>query len=47
VSVHYEPGDVVVEVTDDGPGRGSNGATVDTVDTGGHGLASMRERVAL
>jgi signal transduction histidine kinase len=44
VSVYYEPGDVVVEVLDDGPGPGGNGSSV---DGGGHGLVGMRERVAL
>jgi signal transduction histidine kinase len=44
VSVRYEPGDVVLEVLDDGAGGGSNGARL---DSGGHGLVGMRERVAL
>jgi signal transduction histidine kinase len=45
VIVRYEPGDVVVEVLDDGAGpNGSNGAEL---DSGGHGLVGMRERVAL
>jgi signal transduction histidine kinase len=45
VTVRYEPGDVVLEVLDDGPGpAGSNGAGL---DGGGHGLVGMRERVAL
>jgi signal transduction histidine kinase len=45
VIVRYEPGDVVLEVLDDGAGpAGSNGAGL---ESGGHGLVGMRERVAL
>jgi signal transduction histidine kinase len=45
VTVRYEPGDVVIEVLDDGAGaNGSNGAPL---DSGGRGLVGMRERVAL
>jgi signal transduction histidine kinase len=44
VIVRYEPGDVVLEVLDDGAGSGPNGAAL---DGGGHGLVGMRERVAL
>ena len=45
VIVRYEPGDVVLEVLDDGAGpAGSNGAGL---EGGGHGLVGMRERVAL
>jgi signal transduction histidine kinase len=44
VIVRYEPGDVVLEVLDDGAGSGPNGAPL---DGGGHGLVGMRERVAL
>ncbi|MGD9573683.1 MAG: sensor histidine kinase [Thermoleophilia bacterium] len=41
VVLRYEPAEVVIEVTDDG--RGFDPAT----DGGGHGLAGMRERVAV
>jgi signal transduction histidine kinase len=44
VIVRYEPGDVVLEVLDNGAGPGSNGAAI---DGGGYGLVGMRERVAL
>jgi signal transduction histidine kinase len=44
VIVRYEPGDVVLEVLDDGAGPNGNGSIV---DSGGHGLVGMRERVAL
>jgi signal transduction histidine kinase len=44
VIVRYEPGDVVLEVLDNGEGPGSNGTPL---DSGGHGLVGMRERVAL
>ena len=42
VGVRYAPGEVAVEVVDDGrgPGAGSSGR-------GGHGIAGMRERAAL
>jgi len=40
VTLRYEPGGLVVEVTDDGLGGG-------TEDSGGHGLAGMRERIAM
>jgi signal transduction histidine kinase len=43
VHVIYEPGELVVEVSDDGVGPG--GAADDL--GGGHGLVGMRERVAL
>lgn len=39
VVVRYAPGELGIEVLDDGPGGAVNGA--------GHGLAGMRERVAL
>jgi signal transduction histidine kinase len=42
VIVRYEPGDVVLEVLDDGPGPAGNGSSGE-----GHGLLGMRERVAL
>jgi signal transduction histidine kinase len=41
VTVHYQPGEVRLSVTDDG--RGVNGTTSD----GGHGLLGMRERVGV
>jgi signal transduction histidine kinase len=41
VQIVYGRGDVEIEVTDDGVGRGA------AVVTGGHGLVGMRERVAL
>ncbi|MGN6167898.1 MAG: sensor histidine kinase [Solirubrobacteraceae bacterium] len=44
VTVHYEPREVVVEVLDNGAGTAGNGTAV---DSGGHGLVGMRERVAL
>lgn len=44
VTVRYGPGDVLVEVLDDGAGSTTNGA--DAIG-GGHGLIGMRERVAL
>jgi signal transduction histidine kinase len=40
VRLRYEPAGLVVEVTDDGLGG-------DTEDSGGHGLAGMRERIAM
>jgi signal transduction histidine kinase len=42
VHVRYEPGTVVVEVSDDG-----RGAAADRHENGGHGLVGMRERVAV
>jgi signal transduction histidine kinase len=42
VLVRYEPGDVVLEVLDDGPGPAGNGSGSE-----GHGLVGMRERVGL
>lgn len=42
VTVRCEPGEVVVEVVDDGRGAAVNGAATD-----GHGLVGMRERVGL
>ena len=42
VHVRYSADALEVEVTDDGPGNGANGA-----GSGGHGLVGMRERVAL
>jgi signal transduction histidine kinase len=42
VTVRYEPADVRIEVADDGAGPGAN-----PVDSGGHGLVGMRERVGL
>lgn len=44
VTVNYEPREVVVEVLDNGVGTADNG---NPVDSGGHGLVGMRERVAL
>lgn len=41
VKIVYGSGEVEIEVTDDGVGRGAG------VVTGGHGLVGMRERVAL
>jgi signal transduction histidine kinase len=41
VTLRYEAGSLTVEVTDDGLGVVSN------EDTGGHGLAGMRERIAM
>jgi signal transduction histidine kinase len=41
VRVQYEPEDVIVEITDDGRARASNGAR-----RGGQGIAGMRERAA-
>jgi signal transduction histidine kinase len=41
VKVGYEPGAVVLEITDDGRGRTPGGAR-----PGGHGIAGMRERAA-
>jgi signal transduction histidine kinase len=41
VQIAYGRGEVEIEVTDDGVGRGA------AVVTGGHGLVGMRERVAL
>ena len=40
VTLRYEPDGLTVEVTDDGLGVGSE-------DTAGHGLAGMRERIAM
>jgi len=40
VALRYEPDGLVVEVTDDGLGGGAS-------DSGGHGLAGMRERIAM
>jgi signal transduction histidine kinase len=45
VRVGYRPHEVLVEVTDDGRGRGANGDASEF--GGGHGLVGMRERVAL
>jgi len=42
VGVRYSPGQVSVEVVDDGRGTGTGGR-----DHGGHGIAGMRERAAL
>ncbi|MFI0419354.1 sensor histidine kinase [Spongiactinospora sp. 9N601] len=39
VSLNFEPGGLVVRIDDDGRGRGG-------LETGGHGLAGMAERVA-
>jgi signal transduction histidine kinase len=44
VTIRYEPGDVVVEVLDDGVGAARNGGRA---ESGGHGLIGMGERVAL
>lgn len=44
VTVRYEPGDVLVEVLDNGAGAATNG---NPAIGGGHGLIGMRERVAL
>lgn len=43
VTVRYQPGDVLVEVVDEGAVAGVNGLG----ESGGHGLVGMRERVAL
>ena len=40
VALRYEPDGLVVEVTDNGPGGGAP-------DSSGHGLAGMRERIAM
>jgi signal transduction histidine kinase len=40
VTLRYEPGGLIVEVTDDGMATPSG-------DSGGHGLAGMRERIAM
>jgi signal transduction histidine kinase len=45
VSVRHDHDDVEIEITDDGHGA-ATAATTATV-SGGHGLAGMRERVAL
>jgi signal transduction histidine kinase len=47
VCLHYQPGALVITVTDDGPGgpRGSGGAAPPGQQ--GHGIAGMRERAAL
>jgi signal transduction histidine kinase len=42
VTLRYEPDGLTVEVTDDGLGVG-----VGSEDSGGHGLAGMRERIAV
>lgn len=44
VTVNYAPREVVVEVLDNGVSTADNG---NPVDSGGHGLVGMRERVAL
>jgi signal transduction histidine kinase len=44
VNVRYGPGDVVVEVLDDGRGTVANGTPW---ENSGHGLVGMRERMAL
>jgi signal transduction histidine kinase len=44
VIVRYTPGEVTVEVVDDGRSAATNG---EVWDSGGHGLVGMRERVAL
>jgi signal transduction histidine kinase len=44
VNVRYGPGDVVVEVLDDGTGATGNGKPW---ENSGHGLVGMRERMAL
>jgi signal transduction histidine kinase len=43
VHVRYQPGEIVVEVSDDGRGA----ATPARENGGGHGLVGMRERVAV
>jgi signal transduction histidine kinase len=43
VHVRYAPGEIVVEVSDDGRGAGATARD----NGGGHGLAGMRERVAV
>ena len=43
VHVRYQPGEIVVEVSDDGRGA----ATPARENGGGHGLVGMRERVAM
>jgi signal transduction histidine kinase len=42
VNVRYQPGEIVVEVSDDGCG-----AAIAPRENGGHGLIGMRERVAV
>jgi signal transduction histidine kinase len=42
VQVRYGPGEVVLEITDDGRARVGAGAR----DSAGHGIAGMRERAA-
>ena len=44
VAVHYEPGTIAIEVSDDG--RGLAAASV-SANGAGHGIAGMRERVAV
>ena len=42
VAVHYEPGTVAIEVSDDG-----RGLAAASTNGSGHGIAGMRERVAV
>ena len=44
VAVHYEPGTIAIEVSDDG--RGLAAASV-SANGAGHGITGMRERVAV
>ncbi|MFD8700766.1 sensor histidine kinase [Kitasatospora purpeofusca] len=46
VEVEYREDELWLEVTDDGPGGGARPRPVQSVGTGGTGLAGMRERVA-
>ena len=47
VVVRYSDDAVTVEVDDDGPGQPGQVGTLSLPSTGGHGLAGMRERVAM
>jgi signal transduction histidine kinase len=46
LTVRYQPGEVVIEVTDDGRARGPRPAGR-AQDGTGHGIAGMRERAAV
>jgi signal transduction histidine kinase len=51
ISINYRPGQVVIDVTDDGSGSGASAITAGPAGTGsagtGRGLAGLRERVAV
>jgi signal transduction histidine kinase len=51
ISIDYRPGQVIIEVTDDGSGSGARAITASPAGTGsagtGRGLPGLRERVAL